>query len=123
MHCYEGCTQVYQPYSGRNESYETYLPSDAAFPQRCFKPAQQIETKHDDLLVVLGGCVLLWTDLNRKLSEVSGLGEADETACTSRLVMERVKWALWKEDEAREYIDDFQRYKTSLTLMLTIIQW
>ena len=48
-------------------------------------------------------------------------GELVGPSMARRFLM-RVKWALWREGEAWAIIGDLQRHKSSLHLMLTIIQ-
>lgn len=88
------------------------------------------------LLTILTGCVLAYSSLDKKLSEVAGLADgctsdpevnptinqhAGSTTVAGSLVM-RIKWALWKESEAAEVIANMQNHKSSLNIMLTIIQ-
>lgn len=82
------------------------------------------------LMATLSGCVLVCSNLDRKLSEVAGLegkaafGNSSSAAeSAGSYFLTRVRWALWKEAEAAEIIDDLQRHKLSLNLMLNIIQW
>ena len=84
------------------------------------------------LMATLSGCVLMFSALDKKLSEVSGvsgLREAGVHTGTSAsgnkvgLLVEKIKWVLWKEAEVKELIEDLQRHKLSLNLMLNIIQW
>jgi cell division control protein 24 len=74
----------------------------------------------DDLVTTLSGCVLVCEALHKYVREVAGLMD---TTNTMKLVLERVRWAAWKESEVAGFIQDLQRYKMSLNLMLTIIQW
>jgi len=71
------------------------------------------------LMTILSGCVLAHSSLDEKLSTVSGL------ACGGSIVGlgARVQWALWKEAEAGAILVDLERHKSSLHMMLTIIQW
>ena len=72
----------------------------------------------------LSGCVLLCTKLDEKLDEVSGLrGNGKGKQKKTDLLKERIKWTLWMEAAAAEVIEDSQRHKLSLSLMLNIIQW
>ena len=81
------------------------------------------------LMATLSGCVLVFSALDQKLNAVAGLREAGVYTGTSvsgnkaGLLVEKIKWALWKEAEVKELIEDLQRHKLSLNLMLSIIQW
>ena len=81
------------------------------------------------LMATLSGCVLVCSALDKKLNNVAGLREAGVHTGTSGsgnkagLLVEKIKWALWKEYEVNELIEDLQRHKLSLNLMLNIIQW
>ena len=82
------------------------------------------------LMATLSGCVLMCSALDKKLRDVAGLREAGvHTGTTSAsgnkagLLVERIKWALWKEGEVKELVEALQRHKLSLNLMLNIIQW
>ena len=67
------------------------------------------------LMVTLSGCVLVCSNLDKKLSEVSGIQEASgdthhsaihksvetgtsEIQAATGLLVERIKWALWKDE-------------------------
>ena len=81
------------------------------------------------LMATLSGCVLMCSALDKKLGDVAGLREAGVQTGTSAsrnkagLIVEKIRWALWKEAEVKEVIEDLQRHKLSLNLMLNIIQW
>ena len=81
------------------------------------------------LTATLSECVLMCSALNKNLSDVAGLQEAGVHTGTSAsgykagLLVEKIKWALWKEAEVKDLIEDLQRHKLSLNLMLNIIQW
>ena len=85
------------------------------------------------LMTVLSGCVLAYSSLDKKLSEVAGLGcgsrslgnTGGQNSGTTRSVGlgAQVRWALWKEAEAGEILVELERHKSSLHIMLTIIQW
>ena len=75
----------------------------------------------DHLMATLTGCVLIISALDKKLSDVAGLREAGVhtgTSTSGRLLVEKIKWALWKEAEVNDLIEDLQRHKLSLNLML-----
>jgi len=85
------------------------------------------------LMTTLRGCVLVCSNLDQKLDEVRGLRQgvttlhpkntAQKGASTVRVLHDRIKWALWTSDEVAEILEDLQRHKLSLNLMLNIIQW
>jgi len=81
------------------------------------------------LMTILSGCVLAHSSLDKKLSEVAGSGSLDnaggQNSATTRPMGlgARVRWALWKEAEAEAILVELERYKSSLHMMLTIIQW
>jgi len=64
------------------------------------------------LMTILSGCVLAYSSLDKRLSEVASTG-----------LRSRVRWALWKEAEAGLILVELERHKSSLHMMLTIIQW
>lgn len=77
------------------------------------------------LMTVLSGCVLLSSKLQSKLGDVAGLVDPATQIPTKgmKFSLDRIKWALWKEQEVGVMLQDLQRYKLSLNLMLTIVQW
>ena len=76
-----------------------------------------------NLMTTLTGCVIVYTRLEKKVNEVCGFN--DPTAARGRVEVttDRVKWGLWRHEEALVIIEDLQRQKLSLNLMLTIITW
>ena len=77
-----------------------------------------------DLMTILSGCVLVFSNLDKKMSKVAGLDpKAQKPTQGVRLILSRVNWALWKEAEIEAILQDLQRYKISLNLMLVVIQW
>jgi len=78
-----------------------------------------------DLMTVLSGCVLLFSKLQKELGGVAGLVDPVTQMPTRgvKCTLDRIKWALWKEEEVGVMLQDLQRYKLSLNLMLTMIQW
>lgn len=79
----------------------------------------------DKLVATLTGCVLVCSKLDKTLCEVAGLVDPSPSTSNGKLgpTLERIKWALWREVEATEIIEDLQRHKLSLKLMLSIIHW
>jgi len=76
------------------------------------------------LMTILSGCVLAYSSLDKKLSEVAGLVQNRTTTGTRSMGLgARVRWALWKEVEAAAILVELERHKSSLHMMLTIIQW
>lgn len=75
------------------------------------------------LIATLSGGVLVCSSLDKYLSEVVGIVDPSVPAGKAGLMCERVKWAAWKEAQVTEVIEDLQRHKLSLNLMLGIIQW
>jgi len=77
-----------------------------------------------DLQATLSSCVLICDRLNKKLSEVLGLDSPNPASILNRVVpaRQRVKWALWGEEEASAILAELQRHKLSLNLMLSILQ-
>ena len=74
-------------------------------------------------LATLSGCVLVCSGLDKYVSRVAGIVDLSVPASKAGLVLESVKWAVWKEAEVADIIEDLQRHKLSLNLMLSIIQW
>ena len=64
------------------------------------------------LMTILSGCVLAYSSLDKKLSEVANAGFGA-----------RMQWAIWKEAEAGVILVELERHKSSLHMMLTVIQW
>lgn len=86
------------------------------------------------LVTILTGCMLYYSSLDEKLSGFNaglappaGASNAQPTlrptASSARIVMARVKWAVWTEAEVAVVIDNLERQKSSLHLMLTILHW
>ena len=75
------------------------------------------------LMTILSGCVLAYSSLDKKLSEVGGGGGSATTESSGAGLGARVKWALWKEAEAEVILVELERHKSSLHMMLMIIQW
>ena len=82
------------------------------------------------LMATLSGCVLMCSALDKKLSDVAcpressvHRGTTSASGNKAGLLVEKIKWALWKEAEVKELVEDLQRHKLSLNLMLNIIQW
>ena len=78
-----------------------------------------------DLMTILSGCVLVFDKLQKKLGDVAGLVDpvTKMPAKGLQFTLDRIKWALWKEEEVNVILQDLQQYKSSLNLMLTVVQW
>jgi hypothetical protein len=78
----------------------------------------------DHLSTTLTGCVLVCSGLDNFLKGLAGLSNSNAQAVTgAKLMWERVRWAVWKDSKVAVILQDLQRHKLSLNLMLTIIQW
>ena len=79
-----------------------------------------------NLMATLTGCVIAYSRLEKKVNEVCGFNDpATASAAWKRagVTIGRVKWGLWRHEEVLVIIEDLQRQKLSLNLMLTIITW
>ena len=72
------------------------------------------------LMTILSGCVLAYSSLDKKLSEIAS---TSATTGSGLSLGTRVQWALWKEAEAGLILVELERHKSSLHMMLTVIQW
>jgi hypothetical protein len=72
----------------------------------------------DHLVTTLTGCVLVFSELEKHIDDLVGA----DSGSKPRIIWERISWTR-KEDEIGKLMDDLHRHKTSLSLMLTIIQW
>lgn len=71
----------------------------------------------------LSGCVLTCDRLNKHLSTALGIVNPRHPEERTGTLLDRLKWAWSKEKEAAEILAQLQRHKSSLTLILTIVQW
>jgi len=79
-----------------------------------------------NLMATLTGCVIVYSKLEKMMSEVCGFSDPTTAAALWKragVIADRVKWRLWRHEEAMCIIEDLQRQKLSLNLMLTIITW
>jgi len=79
-----------------------------------------------NLMATLTGCVIVYTKLERKVNEVCGFNDPTTASATWKrvgVISDRIKWGLWRHEEVLSIIEDLQRQKMSLNLMLTIITW
>ncbi|KAF8423335.1 ankyrin repeat-containing domain protein [Tirmania nivea] len=77
-----------------------------------------------NLMATLTGCVIVYSKLEKKVNEVCGFDDPTAASATWKsagVIADRVKWALWRHQEALCIIEDLQRQKLSLNLMLNII--
>ena len=77
------------------------------------------------ILTILTGCIVVLSPIDEKLSEVAGLMDPTTKKPIRNLpcTIDRIKWALWKEGEIVVMLQELERHKTSLNIMLSLIQW
>ena len=75
------------------------------------------------LMTTLTGCVIVYTRLEKKVNEVCGFDDPTSSWRRVGVIVDRVKWGLWRHEEVMVIIEDLQRQKLSLNLMLTILSW
>ena len=79
-----------------------------------------------NLMTTLTGCVIVYTRVEKKVNEVCGFNDPTTASAAWKragVIADRVKWGLWKHEEVLSIIEDLQRQKLSLNMMLTIINW
>ena len=79
-----------------------------------------------NLMTTLTGCVIVYSKLEKKVNEVCGFNDPTTASAVWKkagVMVDRVKWGLWRHEEVLCIIEDLQRQKRSLDLMLTIITW
>jgi len=76
-----------------------------------------------NLMATLTGCVIVYTRLEKKVNDVCGFNDATMSWRGAAVIAARVKWGLWRQEEVLVIIEDLQRQKLSLNLMLTILSW
>jgi len=74
-----------------------------------------------NLEATLSGCVLACDRLNKHLSIALGITDPKSPNRRTGTLMERLKWAFSREREATAILEELQRHKLSLTLILNII--
>jgi len=81
--------------------------------------------KLNHLMTILSSCALVVSKLEKKLNEVAGLVDptTQKPARGLQCTVGRIKWAFWKEAEVGVLLEDLQRHKSTLQLMLSMIQW
>ena len=78
------------------------------------------------LMATLTGCVIVYSRLEKKVNEVCGFSDPTTASAAwerAGVIADRVKWGLWRHEEVMCIIEDLQRQKLSLNLMLTIMAW
>ena len=78
------------------------------------------------LMATLTGCVIVYSRLEKKVNEVCGLPDPTTASAAWKragVIADRIKWGLWGHEEVLSIIEDLQRQKLNLILMLTIICW
>ena len=79
-----------------------------------------------NLMSTLTGCVIVYSKLEKKVNEVCGFNDPTTASALWKragVIADRVKWGLWRHEEVMCIIEDLQRQKRSLNLMVTIITW
>jgi len=79
-----------------------------------------------NLMTTLTGCVIVYTRLEKMVNKVCGFNEPTTASVAwgrAGVIADRVKWGLWRHEESLYIIEDQQRQKLSLNLMLSIITW
>jgi len=76
-----------------------------------------------NLMATLTGSVIVYTRLEKKVNEVCGFSDPTSSWKRAGVVAGRVKWGLWRHEEVLVIIEELQRHKLSLNIMLTILSW
>jgi len=79
-----------------------------------------------NLMITLTGCVIVYSRLEKKVNETCGFNDPTTASATWKragVIADRVKWGLWRHKEVLLIIEDLQRQKLGLNLMLTILSW
>ena len=76
-----------------------------------------------NVMATLAGCVIVYSRLEEKVNEVCGFDNPTSSWRRAGVIAGRVKWGLWRHEETLVMIEDLQRQKLSLNLMLTILSW
>ncbi|RPB25035.1 ankyrin [Terfezia boudieri ATCC MYA-4762] len=77
-----------------------------------------------NLMAALTGCVIVYSRLEKKVNEVCGFSDPTTASAAWKragVIADRVKWGLWRHEEVLVIIEDLERQKRTLNLMLTII--
>ncbi|KAF8455163.1 hypothetical protein BGX38DRAFT_1169372, partial [Terfezia claveryi] len=78
------------------------------------------------LMATLTGCVIIYSKLEKKVNDVCGFNDPTTAGAAWKragVIADRVKWGLWRHEEALVIIEDLERHKLNLILMLTILCW
>ena len=79
-----------------------------------------------NLMATLTGCVIVYSRLEKKVNEVCGFNDPTTASAAWKkvgVIADRVKWGLWRQEEVMVIIEDLQRQKRTLNLILTVITW
>ncbi|KAI5803536.1 hypothetical protein DFH27DRAFT_51868 [Peziza echinospora] len=80
-----------------------------------------------NLVTTLTGCVLVYSRLDEYVCKLVGKKRPNSPGNPQSNIIEyrmkKVKWVLWREAEVKVVLEDLQRHKMSLSLMLSIIHW
>lgn len=95
--------------TGALKHFQDYLDGALSVPDGC---EQHVLLEH--VAATLVGCVTTYTELEMIIDGVRVDPEMG--------MFDRIKWAK-KEKQVRDIVQRIQNHKSSLTLMLTILQW
>jgi len=76
------------------------------------------------LMSTLTGYVIIYSKLEKMLNEVCGFNDPTTASAMWKregVIADRVKWGLWRHEDVICIIEDLQRQRLSLNLMVTII--
>jgi len=76
-----------------------------------------------NLMATLTSCVIVYSKLEKMVNEVCGFNDSSRSSAAWKragVIEGRVKWGQWRHEEVLGIIEDLQRQKSSLNLMLTI---
>jgi len=76
-----------------------------------------------NFMATLTGCVIVYTRLEEKVNGVCGFSDHTSSWKRAGVVVDRVKWGLWRHEDVLVIIEELQRHKLSLNIMLTILSW
>jgi len=79
-----------------------------------------------NLTDTLTECVIIYSWLEKKVNEVCGFNDPTTASGAWKrvgVIVDRVKWGLWRHEEALVIIEELHQQRQKLTLMLTIITW
>ena len=67
-----------------------------------------------NLMATLTGCVIVYSKLEKKVNEVCGFNDPTTASAMWKragVIVDRVKWGLWRHEEVLYIIEDLQRHK------------